>query len=155
FGALAAAIVRKNLELKHLGWIAPFALVAWFFASPLPKLAQYALLFVFFLGVVYGWSVFGLLRTRAAKTLGLASYSLYLTHCILRYVVVGLASQALAIATLGDVEYWALAGLSALGAVALSTFTYRYIEFPFLHPHPAPQSVPNRRASWIRRPISG
>jgi len=156
FGALTAAIVRKkSFELKNFGWIAPLALVAWFFAAPLPKLAQYALLFVFFLLVVQGWSAFGLLRTRAAKMLGLASYSLYLTHCIVLYVAIGLASHALSIASLGATQYWTLAGLAALGAVALSALTYRYVEFPFLHPQPAPQSVPNRRASWIRRPISG
>jgi len=156
FGALAAAVVRKtNLELKNLGFIAPAALLAWFFAAPLPKLAQYALLFVFFLFVVHGWSAFGLLRTRAAKTLGLASYSLYLTHCIVLYVVVGLASHTLPVPQLDAVQYWALAGLAALGAVALSALTYRYVEHPFLHPQPSPQSVPNRRAPWIRRPISG
>jgi len=156
FGALTAAIVqKKSLELKNLGWIAPAALVAWFFAAPLPKLAQYALLFVFFLLVVQGWSAFGLLRTRAAKMLGLASYSLYLTHCIVLYVAAGLASHALALGSLGAAHYWTLAGLAALAAVALSALTYRYVEFPFLHPQPAPQSVPNRRASWIRRPISG
>jgi peptidoglycan/LPS O-acetylase OafA/YrhL len=155
FGALAAALVKKNMSLKNLGWLAPLALVAWFFAAPLPKLAQYALLFVFFLFVVHGWSAFGLLRSRAAKTLGLASYSLYLTHCIVLYVTVGLASHALPLSTLGAAQYWALAGLAALGAVALSALTYRYIEHPFLHPQPSPQSVPNRRAPWIRRPISG
>jgi peptidoglycan/LPS O-acetylase OafA/YrhL len=162
FGALVAAALHGNMPfLKKHAWIAPIALVAWFFAGPLPRLLQYALLFVFFLCVVHGWSAFGLLRSRPAKVLGLASYSLYLTHCIALYVAVGLADRVSPIAGLAAVEYWTIAALAALAAVAFSALTYRAIEFPFLHPRPAAQldkaSSPHseRRTSWIRRPISG
>jgi peptidoglycan/LPS O-acetylase OafA/YrhL len=139
FGGLAAVLVQqKNFSLRNVAWLAPLGLVAWFFAAPLPRLAQYAFLFVFFVGVVEGWSAFGLLRSRPAKVLGLASYSLYLTHCIVLYVVIGALDHQRPVAELSLPAYWAFAALAALAAVALSTLTYRRIEFPFLHPQPAP-----------------
>jgi peptidoglycan/LPS O-acetylase OafA/YrhL len=139
FGALAAAIVHRKLLEGRLNslWLAPLPLVAltgWFFATGLHPLAQSALLFVFFIFVVHGYSVLGLLRTRAAKVLGLASYSIYLLHCIVLYVAVGAVDRVVGVQNLSALQYWLLAALSALAAVALSTFTYRYIEFPFIHP---------------------
>src|SRR5204863_3151275 len=114
--------------LKNYGWIAPIALVAWFLAAPLPRLAQYALLFVFFVLVTHGWSAFGLLRSRPAKLLGLASYSLYLVHCIVLYLVVSVTDPFVAIARMTMPEYWTLATAAALATVALATLTYRYVE---------------------------
>jgi peptidoglycan/LPS O-acetylase OafA/YrhL len=152
FGGLAAALQGKEISLKY-GWIAPLALIGWFFAAPLPKLAQYALLFVFFVLIAHGWSAFGLLRSRPARMLGVASYSLYLVHCIVLYAVVSAADCVVPIASLTMVEYWTLAAAAALLAVSLSAITYRYVEFPFIHPQPI--STPHRRPAWIRRAISG
>jgi peptidoglycan/LPS O-acetylase OafA/YrhL len=160
FGALAALFVHRRVLEPRLflkSWLVPLplaALAAYFaLAAGEHRLAESALLFVFFLFVVHGYDALGLLHTRPAKLLGMVSYSLYLTHCIVLYVVMHAADRMVAIASLSAVQYWLLAALAALGAVAVSCLTYRYVEFPFIHPQP--QSNTNRRDSWTRRLISG
>src|SRR6185295_4170068 len=108
---------------------------------------------VFFTFVVHGYSLLGLLRSRPAKVLGMATYSIYLTHCIVLYVAVHAIDRVLPIAGLSAQQYWPLAALAGLATVVLSMFTYRYVEFPFIHPQAV--SPAHRRNSWIRRPISG
>jgi peptidoglycan/LPS O-acetylase OafA/YrhL len=156
FGALAAAVYQRGwLRRLHSLWLAPLplaALAGWFFAAALHPLLQYGLLFVFFVFVVHGYSVLGLLRSRAARLLGMASYSIYLLHCIVLYVVVGAVARSSGLADFGVLQYGLLSALAALAIVALSVLTYRYVEHPFLHPSAVDDQ---RRPSWIRPSISG
>lgn len=159
FGALAALVVHRRMLDKEMFlkiWFAPLplaALAAYFAAAGQHGLLQSALLFVFFIFVLHGYSVLGLLRSRPAKVLGMASYSIYLTHCIVLYVVMHAAERMAPIASFSGTQYWLLASLAAVGTVVLSSFTYRHIEFPFIHPQA--DSIRNRRDSWTRRLISG
>jgi peptidoglycan/LPS O-acetylase OafA/YrhL len=159
FGAIAALVVQRGmLDAKRLSkaWLAPLplaALAAYLAAPPRHGLLPSALLFVFFVVVVHGYSVFGLLCSRAAKVLGMASYSIYLTHCIVLYAVMRAADRLMPIASFGEGQYWLLASLAAVGTVVLSTFTYRHVEFPFIRPQQDPDT--HRRDSWTRRLISG
>jgi peptidoglycan/LPS O-acetylase OafA/YrhL len=103
-----------------------------------------ALMFVFFVFVVDGNSLFGLLRTRPAKLLGMVSYSIYLTHCIVLFVVVHSFNAAVPVATLDAAGYWLLAAFAAAVTVVLSAATYQYVEYPFLaprRPHARPAAV--------------
>src|SRR6185436_1930224 len=93
FGALAATIVHRRLLGARLA--SPLltalplcALGAYFVMPGLYGFAQSVALFGFFIFVVHGSSLFGLLRTRGAKVLGTISYSIYLTHCIALFVTV-------------------------------------------------------------------
>jgi len=160
FGAIVATLVHsRRLEGRlRAAWLAPLplaALVAWFAwpgASDLRvvgdlrlfgDLLRAGLLGVFFLFVAHGYDLFGLLRTRAANVLGTISYSLYLTHSIVLYVVVGAADTVMPIARLDAVQYWTVAAVAALACVALSALTYRYVEYPFLRRSAnAPQASP-------------
>jgi peptidoglycan/LPS O-acetylase OafA/YrhL len=159
FGALAALFVqRRVLEPGFFlkAWLAPLplaALAAYFAIAGQRHLAESALLFVFFLFVVHGYSLLGVLHTAPAKLLGMVSYSLYLTHCIVLYVVMHAADRMAPIGSLGSAQYWMLAALAALGAVVLSCSTYRYVELPFIHPQARPTT--NGRHPWTRRLISG
>jgi peptidoglycan/LPS O-acetylase OafA/YrhL len=90
------------------------------------------LLFIFFLFVVKDNSVFGLLATPAAKLLGTISYSIYLLHCIVVFVVVALANRYSPISAMPMQTYMLLIVAAALITVFLSTLTYRHIEHPFL-----------------------
>ncbi|HZO00251.1 MAG TPA: acyltransferase [Burkholderiales bacterium] len=144
FGALAAWTVHRRLLEGRLGsrWLGvlPLASLGAYFALPTGNgLAQSAALFGFFIFVVHGWSLFGLLRTRAAKVLGTISYSIYLTHCIALYITMHAVDRLVPVRTLEGGEYWMLAGLAAAGCVLLSALTYRYVEHPFLHSQPARQ----------------
>src|SRR5712664_2517941 len=109
------------------------ALAACFAVPGLPPAALSALLFVVFVFVAHGYSFFGLLRSRAAKVLGAASYSLYLTHCIVLFVVVRCAHQVVPIGALEPLQYWLLVALAAAATVLLSAYTFRHVEYPFIH----------------------
>ena len=142
FGVLAAALVHARTLEGRLDspWMAAVPLVslgAYFAAPAAYGLLASAALFGFFIFVVHGYSVFGLLRTRAAKLLGTISYSIYLTHCIALFVTVQAAERLAPVETLGAGTYWLLAALAAAGCVLLSALTYRYVEYPFLHSQPA------------------
>ena len=144
FGALAAALVHARVLEGRLNspWLAVVPLVslgAYFVAPGAYGLLQSAALCGFFIFVVHGYSVFGLLRTRAAKVLGAISYSIYLTHCIALFVTVHAVDRLVPIETLSGGQYWLLAALAAAGCVLLSALTYRYVEYPFLHPQAARQ----------------
>lgn len=144
FGAAAALIVHRK-------WIGERLASPWLTALPLLCLGAYfaldggyglphsVALFGFFIFVVHGTSLFGLLRTRAAKVLGTISYSLYLTHCIALFVTVHAVDRLVPMSSLSAGQYWLLAALAAAGSVLLSAFTYRYVEHPFIHPQPARQ----------------
>jgi peptidoglycan/LPS O-acetylase OafA/YrhL len=137
-GALAAVLVHRRTLGNRLAaaWLAPLplaALAACFVVPGLPPAALSALLLVVFVFVVHGYSFFGLLRSRAAKVLGAASYSLYLTHCIVLFVVVRCAHQVVPIGTLEPLQYWLLVALAAAATVLLSAYTFRHVEYPFIH----------------------
>jgi peptidoglycan/LPS O-acetylase OafA/YrhL len=145
FGGFAAWIVHRRLLEGRLSsrWltVVPLVSLGTFFALPEAYgLPQATALFGFFIFVVHGTSVFGLLRTRAAKVLGTISYSIYLTHCIALFVTVHAVDRVLPIGTFGGGEYWMLVALAAAGCVLLSALTYRYVEHPFLHSQPARNS---------------
>ncbi len=138
YGALAAALVHnKVLDLKS-PWLAPLplaALAAYFIADGhVHKMLEPALLFVFFIFVVRGYSAFGLFLSRPAKILGAISYSLYLTHCIVLFVVVGAADHLVGLESFGPTQYWLLVALAAVLTVVVSALTFQLVEYPFMNP---------------------
>lgn len=142
FGAIAAALVHSRVLEGRLGspWLLPVplaALAAYFVAPAMHALVKTAMLFVFFIFVVHGYSIFGLLRSQAAQLLGMVSYSIYLTHCIALFVTVRAVDALVPVASLDGLQYWLLAALAAAACVLLSALTYRYVEYPFIHPQRA------------------
>ena len=142
FGALAAWTVHRRLLEGRLRspWLTALPLLSLgaYFALPGGNGLPHSLaLFGFFIFVVHGTSLFGLLRTRAAKVLGTISYSIYLTHCIALFATVHAVDRLVPIRTLDGGQYWMLAALAAAGCVLLSAVTYRYVEHPFIHSQPA------------------
>lgn len=139
-GALTAMLVHAGtLRGRRLDspWLAPVALgaLAAFFVFPgLPALLRTGLLFAFFVLVVHGQSLFGLLRSRPAKVLGLASYSIYLLHCIVLFVIVRAVDAAVPVAQLPAVQYWLVIAGAACLTVLLSALTYQHVEYPFIRP---------------------
>jgi peptidoglycan/LPS O-acetylase OafA/YrhL len=155
-GAVAAILVRRGVLGDRLaGWaLSPVPIVAlvsvlWFpTAFGLP---QVLLMFIFFIFIVGGNSLFGLLASRPARLLGTISYSIYLVHCVVLYVVVLLANGFAPIATLALPEYWLVAALAALLAVLLSALTYRLVEYPYHAARPASATGPGDSVvHWVR-----
>lgn len=153
FGAAAAWIVhrrvleRRALDTPVITLVPLAALCCYFILSGLYGLLQSVALFGFFIFIVHGNSLFGLLRTRAARLLGLVSYSIYLTHCMALFVTVHAVDRRMPIRSLDIGEYWLLAALAAAGCVLLSALTYRYVEHPFIHSQAA--SKPTRAIAEI------
>jgi peptidoglycan/LPS O-acetylase OafA/YrhL len=107
------------------------------------------LMFIFFVFVVHGNSLFGVLATRASKMLGTVSYSIYLVHCITLFVVMRAVNARFPISELEPLQYWEFAALAALATVAISALTYRYVEHPFLRVNRLP-ALPPAFVAWIR-----
>jgi peptidoglycan/LPS O-acetylase OafA/YrhL len=97
--------------------------------------------------VADGSTLLGLLRTRAASLFGLVSYSFYLLHGIVVFVAYRWLDGWVPVASLGPAQHWAVAALAALFTLALSAFTYRHVEHPFLaaRAEPAPEPFPMLR----------
>jgi len=154
FGALAALAVERNILEQRLRpmWMTPVPLAALMAALSLDfSLSHSALLFVFFIFVVSGNSLFGLLESSPAKLLGTISYSIYLVHAIVLFVVLRLAENHFGIGTLDAIEYWSLAGLAAALTVLISAFTYKYVEFPMIQRSAA---VSGRSAGRLERALA-
>jgi peptidoglycan/LPS O-acetylase OafA/YrhL len=139
FGALAATAVHHGLLKGRLASsrltpvpIALLCLVTGLGFETVYAVLPELLLFVFFLFIVDGNTLFGLLRTRASRFLGQVSYSLYLVHCIALYVIVRMAAGHVPLQDLDVAQYWTIAAAAAGVAIGVSAFTYRYIEYPFI-----------------------
>ena len=144
FGAAAAVIIHRSMFEGRLAapWLGAVALVplgAYFALPGLYGLPHAVALFGFFIFVVHGNSLFGLLRSQPAKVFGAISYSFYLTHCIALFVTVRAVDALVPVETLDILQYWLVAALAAAGCVLLSALTYRYVEYPFLHSPPVRQ----------------
>jgi peptidoglycan/LPS O-acetylase OafA/YrhL len=136
-GGAAAMLVDKRVLRFSLAakWMTPLPLAALALVFTYPSafaLMPSVLMFVFFVFVVQGNSLFGLLATRASKMLGTVSYSLYLVHCIAIFVVMRAVNTRLPVAQLEPLHYWLFAGAAAVLAVMVSALTYRFVEHPFL-----------------------
>jgi peptidoglycan/LPS O-acetylase OafA/YrhL len=160
-GGAAAALVEQRIFRSTLAakWMTPLPLLALALVFTYPSafgLMPSVLMFVFFLFVVHGNSLFGVLATRASKMLGTVSYSIYLVHCIALFVVMRTVNAHYPIDGLEPLGYWIFAALAAVIAVLVSALTYRYVEHPFLSakgpaPHPAALLARIRATRLLRR----
>lgn len=91
---------------------------------------------VLFVTVACGQDLKGLLTSQAARWLGTISYSVYLLHGIVLYVVLRRVNALVPIGSLADVTYWLLIGGVGLLTVLLSAVTYSWIERPFIQARP-------------------
>lgn len=146
-GALVALAVERRWLAGRLAapWLVPAPLLALGAALGMDtvySLRGVAVLAVFFAFIADGNTLLGLLRTRAASLFGLVSYSFYLLHGIVVFVAYRWLDGWVPVASLGPAQHWAVAALAALFALALSAFTYRYVEHPFLAARGGPAPEP-------------
>jgi peptidoglycan/LPS O-acetylase OafA/YrhL len=105
-----------------------------------------ALLFVPFFAIASGNTMFGLLTWRPARLLGLLSYSIYLLHNWVLYLLSRLVAHYASLATMSEPAYCVVGGVVVLLTIAIATFSYRFIEYPFMR-------VSTRRDSKVSSPI--
>ncbi|MEX3954880.1 acyltransferase family protein [Trinickia sp. EG282A] len=90
------------------------------------------LLFVPFVVLAAGNSFYGLLTFPAARVLGTLSYSFYLLHNWVLYLVSRLVNHFTPVSDLSAAQYWCVGCLAALITVGLSAFTFRFVEYPWI-----------------------
>ena len=113
---------------------------------------QYLLGFVFFLLLVSGNTLFGILESRPVKFLGVISYSIYLLHNIVISVVFYHFYQIQEIDSVSPVIYWSVTAACGVIVVLLSAFCYRFVEYPFLVQKP-PSVTPKVDLAALMRKI--
>lgn len=94
---------------------------------------QSLILFVFFLSVLQGNSLYGLLKTRSMRLLGMISYSIYLLHNIVLWIIFNRWNSFESILTITPYTFWLIILCSAILVVICSLITFRYIEHYFYH----------------------
>jgi peptidoglycan/LPS O-acetylase OafA/YrhL len=85
-----------------------------------------------FATMAYDSPLFTCLRWPASKFLGVISYSVYLMHGIVLFVVFGAINLHSPIETVSSSGFWAITCCCGLLTVLLSAITYRFVEHPFL-----------------------
>ena len=139
FGALVASILFKFPCTKRY-CATPFAslvAIGLLGTSAIRSTTAYSpeiapLLFGAFLIVAGGNTLFGVLTSRPARVLGTISYSIYLLHNFLLYIIFRAVNHFTPIPQIAMEKYWLIiAGIATL-TVGLSAITYRYVEFPYI-----------------------
>jgi peptidoglycan/LPS O-acetylase OafA/YrhL len=140
FGMAAAYLVKRfESSQRLLAWQSSLGIVVLLVAVPaiLPQPYIYnvgviALLFCAFVLIACGNDLLGLLTASASRYLGTISYSVYLLHGIVFFIVLRLVNQLYPIQGMNPIFFWLLIGMCGLIVVSVSGLTYRYIEYPFL-----------------------
>jgi peptidoglycan/LPS O-acetylase OafA/YrhL len=137
-GALAAMLSRLETvksvsrtwgaSLVAIGFLA-MAVVYVPYAQGLPTVV----LLIFPFTIISGGStLFGLLTFKPARFLGILSYSVYLLHNWVLFVVSIIVNKYTPISGLSELNYWYLGALITITTVILASVTYRFVESPYL-----------------------
>ena len=85
-----------------------------------------------FVMIVAGNSFFGVLTSRPMRCLGQVSYSVYIFHMLVLFTLTRAWNQLFPIAVMTPLAYWSLILIIGLIVAVICTFTYWFIERPFL-----------------------
>jgi peptidoglycan/LPS O-acetylase OafA/YrhL len=139
FGMLAAVIVRKEALRKILShsrqnWIVPLSLIlaCWLFPKTAYHPGAEAILFCGFVVIACGNTLGGLLTTRPIRLLGQISYSIYLLHSFVLYLLYGMAVRYSGLLPITPLQHWVLALAATLVLIGLCYVTWLKIEAPYM-----------------------
>ena len=90
------------------------------------------LFFLFFILIVYGNPLFGILTSKPAKLLGIISYSIYLMQGAVIYIVFHTINRYSLISELQPPAFLLATALCGTLLIVISAMTYRFVEAPFL-----------------------
>ena len=144
--AVAAPAIRARLDTKSA------ATVALLILAVAPAGERYSIegvlpLLPVFVCVACGNTFYGVLKTRPLALLGTVSFSIYMIHMVIVYMLIHAFDRfVFQIGSADDLQRWMLSLGCALVAVLCALLTYRYIEHPFIakrsSARPAHRSVP-------------
>ena len=125
---LAVLRQRRWTPIALLCLAAPMLLKVKYYDAP-----QFLFVIVFFAFVAAGNDFFGFLSLRGVFLLGTVSYSFYLTHGIVLYVLSHGLNHWVPIVSLSPVRYWGLIGVVGIATTCLATLLYHNVEVKFMH----------------------
>ncbi len=160
-GIFCAYLRRRNpaVNLSHSRFASVVILVstaALFFidlhSGALSFVVQRTLLTLVFYLIVAGNTVFGALKSRPFRMMGMVSYSFYLLHCTVLAGFAGLYRLAWPTQQLSTGTFWGIMGATLFVSVIVSALSFRFVELPFLSPakgetESAPARIPERLAA--------
>lgn len=133
----AAAVLSRHHLVQRIAttWIASVVAVIFIAATIEWQPLTYSwigatLLFVPFVLIASGNSMFGLLTLRPARLLGLLSYSIYLLHNWVLFLISRLVNHYTNVAALNQHTYWLIGAVVVICTVTLAAATYRFVEHP-------------------------
>lgn len=139
FAGCAAAILTRAPQVRKIAisWIGAVIAIAFIAATlewqpAIYSLIGAALLSIPFIVFASGNTMFGLLTCRPARLLGMLSYSIYLLHNWVLYLVSRCVNHYSSISFLPAHSYWMVGALVAMLTIACAALTYRFVEHPFL-----------------------
>jgi peptidoglycan/LPS O-acetylase OafA/YrhL len=136
-GGIAAYCLNEKKEMPvksaalSFGVVVLLAGLCWS-SYHLPSFSWRFIAFPIFLAVLYGCTFFGMLTTNAWRLLGTVSYSIYLIHGTVLYVVLGTINLRYPLSGFSTAQLYLVSAGCALLVVAFSSITYRLIERPFM-----------------------
>lgn len=134
----------ERVSQRWLGLVPALALVAVVTFTNSGSYGAAALLALAFVFVALGSDIFGLLLQPALLAMGLVSYSTYLLHGIVLWVVLHGLNELTPIAQMSGLQYWLWVGPLGLVVLLLSVLSYRLVEARWLavgH-HAVPKGAP-------------
>ena len=138
FGGIIAAllIAKKSISLKGVKYslvllILVFILIYFFNSGKdiVPLLIS-TLLFII---IASGNSIFGILTNTFSRLLGQVTYSLYLLHGIILFIVFKFVIGFNEASQFSDNKYWAVIACCIFPIILISQISYKYIELPFIN----------------------
>jgi len=141
-GILSACIVNSDTAFKkifrhqHFMLLGLLALASIFmFRSSMYTYPSLLFLTIFFVALVFlpstSWP-HKILTSKSFLMAGQASYSIYVMHTLILFVIFSYTNQYAPIAEMAPIMFWLLVTLSLILLIALSLLSYRFIEYPFL-----------------------
>jgi peptidoglycan/LPS O-acetylase OafA/YrhL len=86
-----------------------------------------------FIIIASGNSIFGIFSNTFSRLLGQITYSLYLQHGIVLFIVFRFVIGYHQAAQLSDNNYWLIIAFCIVPIVLISQISYKYIELPFIN----------------------
>jgi peptidoglycan/LPS O-acetylase OafA/YrhL len=83
--------------------------------------------------IAHGNSFFGILATTFSRKFGQITYSFYLIHGLVLFVLFRFVIGYKIAAQLSELNYWGCIALSLIPIIFISQLTFKYIELPFMH----------------------
>lgn len=137
-GIIAALVISKNkfgavLKQKKYAFLAILLILCsvYFFNSgrkPIPIIITT----IVFIIIASGNSLFGVLSSNFSRKFGQITYSIYLLHGVLLFVVFYFVIGFERAKDLTDLEFWSIITLSVFPLIFISQLTFKYIEHPLM-----------------------